>query len=280
MIAVLDHITQFVNDRDETADRYRELGFNATPGGLHPGVGSANHLCYFDLFYVEMLSIQDMDEAMNGPSAVCRNAAKFIAAGEGLGGVALETENIDAAIERLREAGAEPGPVVDMQRVQKDGFVSLSRILYPVHPSGVAPLPIVIERNAGPDERRPVLAERKVIAPHAIGDVRIDSVVLAVQDAESAANLFVDAFGFIPAGQYDDPVLGGQCVRLDAGRGDIVLCQPKGPGLAQTRLTRGPGPFAITIKAAEPEAVRARLGADANGVLGPDGVHGAILRII
>ena len=280
MIAVLDHVTQFVNDRDETADRYRALGFNATPGGLHPKVGSANHLCYFDLFYIEMLSIHDMDEAMNGPSAVCRNAAKFIAAGEGLGGVALETENMDAAMERLREAGAEPGPVVDMQRVQKDGFVSVSRILYPVHASGVTPLPTVIERNLGPAERQPMLAERKVIAPHAIGEVGIDSVALAVQDAEAAADLYAEAFGFTPAGRYDDPVLGGQCVRLGAGRGDIVLCQPRGEGPAQTRLARGPGPFAITLKAAESEAVRARLGADANGLLGPEGVHGAILRII
>jgi len=280
MIAVLDHVTQFVNDRDETADRYRALGFNATPGGLHPKVGSANHLCYFDLFYIEMLSIHDMDEAMNGPSAVCRNAARFIAEGEGLGGVALETEALDLAIEKLRAVGAEPGPVVDMQRVQKDGFVSVSRILYPTHPAGIAPLPIVIERNIGPAARRPMLAERQVIAPHKIGDVRIDSVAVAVKDVEAAADLYVGAFGFQRNTTYADPVLGGQCVRLGAGRGDIVLCQPAGGGPAATRLSRGAGPFAITVKAADPQAVRARLGTDADGLLGPQGVHGAILRII
>jgi catechol 2,3-dioxygenase-like lactoylglutathione lyase family enzyme len=221
-----------------------------------------------------------MDEAMNGPSAVCRNAARFIAEGEGLGGVALETTDLDAAIAALRRAGAEPGPVVDMQRVQKDGFVSVSRILYPTHASGVAPLPIVIERNLGPETRRPLLVERRVIAPHAVGEVSIDSVAVAVADVEAAAALYVSAFGFEPAGRYDDPVLGGACVRLGAGRGDIVLCEPRGAGPAAARLARGAGPFAIAFKAADAKAVAARLGADADGVVGPAGVHGAMLRIV
>lgn len=281
MIAVLDHVTQFVRDRDETAARYRALGFNATPGGLHPRVGSANHLCYFGLFYVEMLSIHDMDEAINGPSAVCRNAVRFIAEGEGFGGIALETEDLAAAEAGLRAAGAEPGEVVHMERVQKDGFASVSRILYPVHPGGAVPLPIVIERNIGPAEREPMLEGRGVIAPHPLGAISVDSLAVAVADLDAAAQVLCSAFGYPAGPAYVDPVFDADCVRLAAGRGDIVLCCPRGSGPAGTRLERrGAGVFAMICRAADPAAVRARLDADADGLVAPGQLHGAMLRII
>lgn len=281
MGVVLDHVTQFVNERDETADNYRAMGFNATPGGLHPKVGSANHLCYFDLFYIEMLSIHDMDEAMDGPSAVCRAAVRFIAAGEGLGGVAFETDDLDDVAEGMRNAGIDPGAVVDMQRVQSDGFVSLSRILYPTMAGSVVPLPIVIERNMGPAERQPLLVQRKVIAPHTAGALEIDSAALVTNDLEAAVAIFADGYGLHETGRFKDAALGGQCVRIAAGRGDLVLCLPDGPGRAQARLdARGAGLFAVTLRSEALADVRRQMGADSDGFVPSERLNGALVRII
>jgi catechol 2,3-dioxygenase-like lactoylglutathione lyase family enzyme len=269
MGVVLDHVTQFVRSRDHTADGYRALGFNATAGGQHPKVGSANHLCYFDLFYIEILSIHDMNEALNGPS------------GEGLGGIAFETANLAEAAERLAAAGIEPGEVVDMQRVQKDGFVSLSRIIYPTKVDSPVPLPIVIERSVGPEPRREMLLDRRVIAQHAAGELEVDSVIVAVADLPAAEAVFVAGFGLEVIDRFVDPVLDGQCVRLGAGRGDVVLCCPTGLGHVRERLDqRGPGLAALALRARDRDAVRARLDADVNGFIPPERVSGALIRII
>jgi len=280
MTIYLDHVTQFVKDRDETARAYRELGFNATPGGIHKGFGSANNLCYFDLFYIEMLSIHDIDEALNGGSAVCRAAVEFIAKGNGLGGVALEADDLTVAAERLARFGAEVGEVVDMQRVQDDGFVSRSRIIYPMLAGAAVPLPIVIERNLEPGARRPMLAERGVIADHPAGQFEIDSVALTTADLEGAVRIFADGYGFAVSDRYEDEALGGNCVRFAAKRGDIVICQPNGPGRARERLdTRGPGLFAITLRAEESEALRVRFATDPEGFIPVDAVSGALIRL-
>lgn len=280
MTIYLDHVTQFVKDRDETARAYRELGFNAMPGGIHKGFGSANNLCYFDLFYIEMLSIHDIDEALNGGSAVCRAAVEFIARGNGLGGVALEADDLAAATDRLARFGAEVGEVVDMQRVQDDGFISRSRIIYPTLAGAAVPLPIVIERNLRPDARHPMLTERGVIADHPAGQFEIDSVALTTADLEGAVRIFAEGYGLAVSDRYEDEALGGNCVRLTANRGDIVVCQPSGPGKARDRLdARGPGLFALTLRAEESEALRDRFAADADGFLPASAVSGALIRL-
>jgi len=274
----LDHVTQFVRDRDATAKAYSALGFNATPGGHHKGFGSANNLCYFDLFYIEMLSIHDRDEALNGGSAVCRAAIDFIERGNGLGGVAVEADDLDEAIKSLQSLGAEIGDIVDMQRVQDDGFISRSRIIYPTLPESPVPLPIVIERNVGPADRRNLLSERKVIASHPAGAFTIDSVALVTTDAVAAERIFVEGYGFVVKDRYSDEALGGGCVRLAANQGDVVLCQPAGDGHAMTRLAgRGPGLFAVTFRCSE--TVQS-LPVDDKGFLPLAATDGALIRLI
>src|SRR4051812_81037 len=122
----IDHVTQFVYDRDRAADSLRHMGLNATPGGRHPGVGSANNLCYFGLFYIEMLSVIDPDEALRGASGVCRAAVSYLESGEGLGAFAFETDDLSLAVEHLRAAGVDVPAPVRMQRVHENGDVSLS----------------------------------------------------------------------------------------------------------------------------------------------------------
>jgi len=274
----LDHVTQFVADRNRTADAYRALGFNATPGGFHKGFGSANNLCYFDLFYIEMLSIHDRDEALNGGSAVCRAAIDFIANGNGLGGVALETDDLDASIVRLERLGSDMGEIIDMQRVQDDGFISRSRIVYPTLAGSAVPLPIVIERNVKAAERRAILADRKVIAAHAAGGFEIDAVALATLDLDGAERIFVEGYGFPVAGRFRDDALGGDCVRLAANLGDIVLCRPDADGKAKRRLdARGPGLFALTLRRTDGGAA---LPVDESGFLPVEATDGALVRLV
>ncbi|WP_063036733.1 VOC family protein [Nocardia grenadensis] len=265
MIA-FDHVTAFVEDRHQTARHLRKRGFHAVEGGRHQGFGSANDLCYFDLFYLELLEILDKREATVSGSEVCRYAVEFLASGEGLATLALETDDLDGITHRLRERGFDVADPIDMQRVHDNGFVSRSRIIYPR--SGQLPIrpPIVIERSSPPAERRRTLTDGGVIGQHRLGAIDIEFVGVAVADALSAAQALGQAYG-VPADSeaHVDRRIDAQCADVHFDRARLRFCQPiSDAGAAAIRLrSRGPGPFSIGARVSD--EVRRELNADADG---------------
>ena len=281
MPIVLDHVTHFVNDRNIAADNLRALGFNATPGGRHPGVGSANNLCYFGLFYIELLAVVDPEEAMNGPSGVCRAAVAYLEKGEGFGNVAFETSDIAADVAAMRSSGLDVDEPVHMQRVQPDGFVSHSLIAYPRLPEPAPiPVPILIERSLGVVERERMLRSKRVIAPHPVGQVDVDYVAICTANLDLAQRLLNERFGLkAPMREYRDEVIAARCVRLQTDRGGVVLCAPDGDGLVARQLTHRAGPFLLALKASNDGALGAKLKANSDGLVSPQRLHGTWLRI-
>lgn len=245
-----DHVTSFVNDRHATAGALRQGGLHAVEGGAHTGFGSANDLSYFGLFYLELLEITDPAEAASSGSEVCRYAVDFLRGGEGLATLAFETDDLDADVARLRAAGYDVAEPILMQRVHEDGFVSHSRIAYPSNDALPIRPPIVIERSATPGERESELVERGMIAPHPVGDVEVDFVAVAVEDAVAAARSLAAAYGLTAdEGLTADAALGGAFCAVHLARAELRFVQPSGPGVALSRLaTRGPGPYAVGVR--------------------------------
>lgn len=244
-----DHVTAFTEDRHRTASQLRDAGFNAVEGGAHTGFGSSNDLCYFDLFYLELLEVTDAVEAVSSGSEVCRYAVEFLRDGDGLATLALETDDLEEVSRGLSASGfTVPDPVL-MERVQDDGFVSRSRIIYPQNPDSQIRPPIVIERSSAPEHRRQELASRGTIGTHSNGIRHVTGVAVAVEDALSAAQDVASGYGV----QADHaltpyPSWGGRGTDVHFGRARMRFVEPNGIGATNDRLeSRGAGPFLILV---------------------------------
>ncbi|MDB9527666.1 VOC family protein [Oscillatoria sp. CS-180] len=63
----LDHVFILVEPTAQVADRLLEHGFREGPSNTHPGQGTANRRFYFANGMLELIWVQDADEARNGP---------------------------------------------------------------------------------------------------------------------------------------------------------------------------------------------------------------------
>lgn len=78
----LDHVVHSVPDLEAAMAADAALGLHVVPGGRHPGWGTHNALCYFDLTYVELVAVHDRAEAAGSVSG--RLVLEHLAAGPGL----------------------------------------------------------------------------------------------------------------------------------------------------------------------------------------------------
>ncbi|MGM9474180.1 VOC family protein [Pseudarthrobacter sp. YS3] len=271
----LDHVTQFVTDRHRTSDILRTLGLHAVPGGIHEGFGSANDLCHFGLFYIELLEITDPEAAAAGGSDVCRYAVDFLRGGDGLATLAMETDNLDAAARRLRYHGYTVPDAIEMTRVHTDGFTSKSRIIYPQ--SGSSPIrpPIVIERILSPNDRLAALSSENIIADHPAGNVTITYVGVASLDALAAARELAAAYGARADTDLTPfPVWEAGFADVHFERATLRLFQTTGQDnpISEQLTRRGPGPFIVGaagsgLKAALPAGKAGMVPADITGFM-------------
>jgi len=110
----IDHVLYAVRDLDEAASRLAtEWGLATSDGGRHPGHGTANRIVPLGSDYIELIAIVDQQEASRSP--IGRAVTARTAAGEGLIGWAVRTDDIDAQARRLSL------PVQTMRRSMPDG---------------------------------------------------------------------------------------------------------------------------------------------------------------
>jgi catechol 2,3-dioxygenase-like lactoylglutathione lyase family enzyme len=81
----IDHVVILVRDLDKAQQAYARMGFTLTPRGLHT-LGSQNHCLMFGRDYVELLALPKPHPAM-------QYFTDFLAKGEGLGAIALATDD-------------------------------------------------------------------------------------------------------------------------------------------------------------------------------------------
>lgn len=96
----IDHVVYAVRDLDEAAERFRrELGLDSTPGGRHPGWGTANRIVPLGEDYLELISVVDRDRAAG--TAFGRSILERSAAGDGWFAVCIAADDLEAVARRL-----------------------------------------------------------------------------------------------------------------------------------------------------------------------------------
>lgn len=116
----LDHIVHAVHDLDAACAFYCQLGFTVGARNRHPTAwGTANHIVQLPGFFVELLSVADAANIVPHRSRFFSFGAfnrDFLARGEGLSMLALESKDARADAEVFRVAGIGDFDVFDFER--------------------------------------------------------------------------------------------------------------------------------------------------------------------
>ena len=118
-ISGLDHVLVAVADLEAARQTFQRLGFTVTPRGRHIGWGTGNYCIMFPGNYIELLGIVD-------PAQFTNNLDQRLAErGEGLLGLALATNDADAAHQKLTASGIAAEAPKDLSRLLElpDGTV-------------------------------------------------------------------------------------------------------------------------------------------------------------
>ena len=169
----IDHVVVLVRDLDKAREAYARMGFTLTPRGFHT-LGSQNHCLMFGSDYVELLAVPRSHPAM-------QVFTEFLAAGEGLGAVALATDDANGLHAGLAADGIVADAPLDFSR--------------PVEGLGDARFRIVqLPPEASPGCRMfacqhftPELVWRPELQRHANGAAAIAAVAVVAEDVEAAA---------------------------------------------------------------------------------------------
>lgn len=104
----IDHVVVLVRDLDKAQQAYARMGFTLTPRGFHT-LGSQNHCLMFGSDYVELLAVPKPHPAM-------QYFTDFLAKGEGLGAIALATEDAGGLYASLAADGVAADAPLDFSR--------------------------------------------------------------------------------------------------------------------------------------------------------------------
>jgi catechol 2,3-dioxygenase-like lactoylglutathione lyase family enzyme len=184
----IDHVVVLVRDLDRARSAYERLGFTLTPRGYHT-LGSQNHCIVFGRDYVELLAVPKPHPAMQFFS-------DFLAAGEGLGAIALATDDAQGAQQELVASGVAAEAPLDFSR--------------PVElPQGAQDAKFRIVQLAAGDTPgcrtflcqhfTPDLVWREEYRSHAVGVTAIAAIGIVVEDPKTAATGYARLFDTKPS---------------------------------------------------------------------------------
>lgn len=104
----IDHVVVLVRDLDKAQHTYLRMGFALTPRGFH-SLGSQNHCLMFGSDYIELL-------ALPRPQPALQYFTDFLAKGEGLGAIALATDDAGSLHAGLAADGIAADAPLDFSR--------------------------------------------------------------------------------------------------------------------------------------------------------------------
>jgi hypothetical protein len=134
----IDHVLWGTQDLDAASARMEAEGLTVVPGGHHVGQGSGNRIVPLGNAYIELMAIDDPEEAAGSP--IGRVLLERIT-GEGWIGWAVAVDDLDAVAERLRT------PVLTIER---EGL--FGRLTGVEQALRTPTLPFFIQGNARPGE--------------------------------------------------------------------------------------------------------------------------------
>ncbi len=109
-IGTIDHVVIVVGDLARSAETYRRLGFTLSPKGVHSAaLGTQNHTIMLQRDYFELLSVL-------APTERNTDWRRVIAHGGGVAGVAMTTQDPQAAHAHWQAAGLAPETALKFAR--------------------------------------------------------------------------------------------------------------------------------------------------------------------
>jgi hypothetical protein len=167
------------------------MGFELTERGEHPGRGTSNHLAFFGRCYWELLAVDMATE---------ENAA-LRERGNGLGGCALRTRDVEADAQLARTFGAEAGAPEEFTRpVRVDGEWKIARFRTAVlRPAAPVETYVFFCQHLTPE-----LVWPREPRDHPNGAFRIRAVHVAGPSADDARRGFEALLG---AGESNEPAI-------------------------------------------------------------------------
>lgn len=250
MQVVFDHLVHFIAAHpQEAVQRLGQLGLHAVMGGRHENWGTQNSLCYVDLSYIEFLALERPKVAEGARAyGLIDQLLRDLPAGDGLGTIALRTHDMAQAAETLRSKGVTVTGPFPGQRQRADGQVIRWKMLFLESESSELPLPFLIEWEQSDEARRADLQQIGAMRPHPAGELRLGFVACAVRDLEVSVARWRTLFDLEADAAYLDDRLHARCQRLRLPGGDLLFCQPVGPGLVAEMLqARGERPFLVQL---------------------------------
>ena len=102
----LDHLVVCVNDLDQAADNYHDLGFTVTPRAKHP-FGTHNCIIQLDGFFIELLTVAEPEKIpveQTGHFGFARFNQHYLKTRQGISMLVMDTENFRADNTAARRA--------------------------------------------------------------------------------------------------------------------------------------------------------------------------------
>jgi catechol 2,3-dioxygenase-like lactoylglutathione lyase family enzyme len=252
MLLGIDHIVIVVNDLEQAAKDFEQLGFTVVPGGQHP-VGSHNVLISFrDGSYIELI-------------AFYREAADHrwwqpLRQGERLVDFCLQTNDLKGDTEKLRAAGVAINDPVPWSRTRPDGY-ELKWLLSLATGKHRGIAPFLIQDLTPRDERVP----RQI--GHANGVSGIARLILAVDDLATIERWYTAICG-ATGERVSDAKLHAKGRRYAIGPHAVDFMTPDDTRSPLTNWLRlhGPSPYAAILlgKSPAPATLDANLTHNAN----------------
>jgi catechol 2,3-dioxygenase-like lactoylglutathione lyase family enzyme len=172
----IDHAVILVRDLDRARDTYTRLGFTLTPRGYH-SLGSQNHCVMFGRDYLELM-------ALPKPHPAFQYFSDFLARGEGVGAIALATDDALAAHAELARAGiAAEAPLALSRPVENLGDARFTLVQLP--PAQTPGFRTFLCQHHSRD-----IVWRPEYQKHAVGALEIEWIAVHAPDPARYAPLF------------------------------------------------------------------------------------------
>ena len=238
MIQGIDHIVIVVNDLEQAAKDYEQLGFTVVPGGKHP-VGSHNVLISLaDGSYIEIIAYyrEALDHRWWDP----------LQKGERLVDFCMQTDDLQGDTLKLRAAGVAINDSVPWSRTRPDGY-ELKWLLSLAQGSHRGVAPFLIQDVTPREERIPRTFD------HKNGATGIETVTIAVGEITAVQRWYDGVLGTRPT-NISDEKLQAKGLRYAIGPHTLDFVMPMDPQspLINWLRTFGPSPYAATIHRSSP----------------------------
>jgi hypothetical protein len=242
MLTRIDHIMICITDLQHGIDAYTRIGFNISPGGVHPGKGTHNAIAFHEEDYLELMSVHDRDEYLaDNPGG---GLLEFLARGGGFRYVAVQSDDLVVDVAQMRRRGVDVSDPRPGERQTPTG----QELRWQAATLGPRnPLPIFFIEHLTPlHERRRQVSQA---GTHPNGVLRTDRVYIAVADLVAAAETYSHVLGMAMPQVQRGAVIKADMAVFDLGPTGLTVAQPAEPGPAAEALTRrGPGPFQVLYR--------------------------------